>query len=145
VALGSKIGARAALEICQDRAQFLDADILAPAHIGALSINPRGREQGAERRGHAGIGRHDDLPDAENLGHFGPVHRASSPECHQDEVARIDAALDRQHADRVRHVLIGDRDDRQCRLVHAGAQSLGQQLECAEGRRRIEFYGATEQ
>ena len=39
------------------------------------------------------------------------VHRAGAAERQQREAARVDAALDRDHAQRPHHLLVGDADD----------------------------------
>ena len=69
-------------------------------------------QQAAQRRGDAGIGRHDHCRNRQFPGDRGAVQRAGAAEGDQREIARIIAAADRDQPHRIRHVGVGDADDR---------------------------------
>ena len=88
------------------------------ASFGALEVHPRDvvldvDEHAAHRRRHAGIRRHDDRRDRQLARERRAVQRPGAAERDEREVARVVAAADRDQADRVGHVGVGDGDDRQ--------------------------------
>ena len=91
--------------------QRLGAEVGAAQHHGARSVAAALRGREAERREHPARPRAEDPGHLELLGERGGVHRAGAPERHQREPARVDAALDRDHAQRPRHLAVGDADD----------------------------------
>ena len=74
-------------------------DVLAQVHHGR-----------AERRGHAGRGRHDDLRNVHGARHEAGVHRPRAAETGQHEVAWVAAAVDDDLLDGLRHDLATDAD-----------------------------------
>ena len=79
--------------------------------------------QQADRRGDAGMRRHDHLGDAQHVGHLGAVQRAGAAEGDQREVARVDALLDGARADGVGHVGVDQRDHALRRLALGDARA----------------------
>ncbi len=94
---------------------------------GQVRAQPRGQQ--AERRGVARVRRHEHLADAEDLGDAGGVERAGASEGDEREVARIDALLDRDHAERVHHVVVGELHDGVGGLLDRPPERLGHLLE----------------
>ena len=64
--------------------------------------------------------------DAELGGDRRGVHRAGAAEGQQGEAARVDAALDRDDAQRPHHLLVGDADDPGGRLARVEAERRGE-------------------
>ena len=82
-------------------------------------------EQAAERRRDARVGRDDHGRDRQLLGERGAVQRAGAAERDQREVARVIAAADRDQADGVGHVGVGDLDHRARRVEQLEPERLG--------------------
>ena len=82
-------------------------------------------QQAAERRGDAGIGRHDHDRDRQFARQREPVQRARAAERDERKIARIVAAADRDQPHRVGHVGVGDTHDRLRRLMQLHAKFLG--------------------
>jgi hypothetical protein len=68
-------------------------------------------EDAAERRGDAGIARHQRRLEADLLEKRADVQRPAAAEGHGGEAAGIVTALDRHQADRARHAAVGDAHD----------------------------------
>ena len=112
---------------------------------GGVAAALRGAE--AERREDAAGARAEHPPDAELAGDRRGVHRAGAAEGQQREAARVDAALDGDHAQRPDHLLVGDPDDplgglqlpeaeRAGEPRHRGPRRLGVELDAA-GQPRV--------
>ena len=89
----------------------LGGEVVAGEHhrAGGVAAAVGGAE--AERREDAAGARAEDALDPELGGDRRGVHRPGAAEGQQGEVARVDAALDGDHAQRAHHLLVGDADD----------------------------------
>ena len=107
-----------------------------PLSITVRAVSRRRSEaQQAERREHAAGPRADDPRDAQLVGDRRGVHRPGAAERQQREVARVDAALDRDHAQRPDHLLVGDADDALGRLELARGRAARRAPATAASRR----------
>ena len=93
-------------------------------------------DQQPDRRGDAGMRRHDDLRHAQHVGHFRAMQRARAAERHQRIVARVDALLDGARADGIGHVGVDHGDHAFGRLAVAHLQ-LARQLADHPARRHL--------
>ncbi len=108
------------------------------AHVG---------EQESERRGDARVGRHDDFGYLHLRGDVGRMQRPRATKGEKRELARVEAALGRDLADRLDHVAVGDANDSRCGAHQVQADPVGHALNrCArqlgiETRAAREFVG----
>ena len=72
------------------------------------------------------MGRHDDAGHAEALGDGAGVERPGATEGDEGEVAGIEAALHRDQADGIGHVLVHRADDGECCILRREGQGLAQ-------------------
>ena len=116
----------------------LGAQVLARQHhrAGGVAAAVRGAE--AEGGEDAAGARAEQPPGAELFGDRRRVHRAGAAERQQGEAARVDAALDRDDAERPHHLLVGDADDPGGGLQRVQSQFIGQRADrsLAPPRRR---------
>ena len=73
--------------------------------------------------------RHDDLADAERGRDLAAMEWPGAAEGDQRQLAGIHAALDGQHPNGVRHVLVGEGDDREGGLLRGHAEARRQLLQ----------------
>ena len=93
---------------------------------GAVPVALDARFEQPLRGQHSGPRRHDQGLDREALGDCAAVERAGAPEQHEREVARVVAALHREHADRFRHRGVANGMDAERRLREAALHRLGE-------------------
>ena len=84
-------------------------------------VYPQVGEQCAQGGGQAGVRRHDHPAYPRRLGQRHGMQRAGATKGHQVEVAGINAPLDREQPQRVRHVLVRQLHDGQRGVVYFGA------------------------
>ena len=87
------------------------AQLFAAQHHAAYEVAAAVGHRQPQRRQHAGSARAQHPPDLELLGDPGGVHRAGAAERHQRVLARIDAALDGDDAQRSHHLAVCDPHD----------------------------------
>ena len=121
---GRTAPARARSPSCGD--DRLDRAVAGRQQDGPLGVAPAGGDDEPERGEHAGGARAQDGLDPELVGDLGRVQRPRPSECEQRVAARVDPALDRDHAQRPDHLGVRDADD-------AGGAGVGVE---AELRRR---------
>ena len=121
-------------------------------HAGFERQQPRGgevRAQIGEQQPHgaqdAGIAWHQNALDVELPGQARRVQRAGAAESHQRIVARIVAALHRDHPDGFRHIGGHDRDDALRRLHHPEAELLREAADRRLGQVVAHRHAAAEQ
>ena len=100
------------------------AEVLAPD-----LVDLRLGDQRAESRGQTGVDRNDDLRHPHLGGDVAGVQRSRATERDQRELPRIEAAVDREHPDRVGHVLVGDVDHGLRRGMLVEPEPLAQRVE----------------
>ena len=91
--------------------------------------------------------RHQHLLDLKPFRQLATVHRAGATEWEHGEVPRVEAALERDHAQRSIHVRIGHRDHRQRRATPrgVGAVAVGhQQFNRPMGSVNVEMHPVSE-
>ena len=129
----------------------LGAREIADAHAGGVSVrrahpvDPRLRDRRAEGRAQPGVGRHQHGRHVEALRDGAGVERPGAPERDQDEVARVEAALDRDQPDRVRHVLVGGADRGEGRGFRGQVELGAEPGEGGAGRVGVEWHRAAEE
>ena len=87
------------------------AGLVGRRQVGAEEVVSHVEEEAAERRGDPRVGRDDNGRDVELAGQVGGVNRARAAEGDEAEIARVVAAADRDQADGIGHVRVGDLDD----------------------------------
>src|SRR6266700_3181372 len=98
-------------------------------------------QQAAERRGDTWIGRHDHDRDREFTRDVDPMEGARAAKRDEREVTRIVAAADRDQANRIRHVRVGDLEDGVRGLVQAKAERFCDALlDRLAGEYRVEHH-----
>ena len=101
---------------------------------GADEVVAEVGDDAAERVGDAGAGGDEDAGDAELAGERAGVQRAGAAEGEEGEVARVGAEGERDHADGVRHLGVGDAEDGLGGGLGVEAEGAGDR--CRSGRRR---------
>ena len=89
-------------------------------HLGQVVLDVD--EEAPQRRGDPGARGHDDGGDVEFLRHVRTVQRSRTAEGDEGEVARVEAPADRDEANGVGHVGVGDLDDGVGRRIGAESQ-----------------------
>ena len=99
----------------------------------------------ARRAQQAGRRRHDHREGAHHLRHRVRVQRAGAAEGDECEVARVEAALDRDETQRARHVLVDDVEDSLGSLVEVETERVRDLLDRGLGRIDVELHLAAEE
>ena len=129
--------------------------VLEPVRRERLGLVKHGRRvfagvgsgQCAERGEYAGMQRHQHLLDLKPFRQLATVHRAGATEWEHGEVPRVEAALERDHAQRSIHVRIGHRNHRQRRATPRGVGAVAvrrQHFNRAVGSRDIKPHPVSE-
>ncbi len=98
-----------------------------------------------DRRREPGEHRNQHLRDAERAGHLGRVERPGASEGDERELAGVVPLLDRSRADRVRHVVVDERDHAGGGLGDAEIELVAEPLDCRGGETRIDLHLAAEE
>ena len=120
-------------------------DLVGRADPAAPQVVADVGQQQPQRGGHARMARDDDARDPEVGGDRAGVHRTGAAERGEREAARIVAAGDRHHAQRVGHVRVGDPHDRRGGGLDGQPQRLGHRaIDRLARRLRVEPDAAAE-
>jgi len=125
---GDSIGDELARELTLHRRKIgiepVEIDCVSGLEFGANRVVFEVGSHQPDRRGDAGIGRHNDLGDPERAGDFGSVQRPGTAERDEGKAARVETLLHGARADRIRHVGIDDRQDALGRFLDTEAKLL---------------------
>jgi len=91
----------------------------------------------------AGMDRNDHFANLQLLGQRGSLRRPGTPECHQRELAGVNAAPHRDRADRVRHFGVDDVDHTLGHRLGAHAELLSHLGKSAERRVSVQSHVGT--
>src|SRR5690606_36017060 len=117
-------------------------DFAGVARVGLAEVVAQVRGEQPGGRGDARARRDQDAGDLEDAGELGRLGRATAAEGGEQELARVETALDRPRAQRRGHVLVDDADDRGGRLDGAHAHPLGEPGDGRLGRLAVELEAA---
>ena len=101
---------------------------------GPHEVAPHVGDGEPERAQHAARARDEHGRHAELLGQRARVHPAGAAERGEREVARVQAALDADHAQRAHHLGVGDAHDAQRRLLRVEPERLARRRQRALGQ-----------
>ena len=133
------------LHRCKIAVEAVEISAFADLEFGADRIVLKVGGEETDRRRDAGIGRHDDLWDAEQARHLGAVQRTRAAERDQHEMAGIEALLYRARTDRVRHIGVDDGEDALSRGLKRQPQPIRQSSYRAARGFGIEPHRSTEE
>ena len=124
-ALFHQLGAALRGERLQTAGQLRIGLLLDESRHGVQKLAPARRRQHAQGGQHAGVHRHQRLANTQCLSERADVQAAGTAECGERKTAGIDTLLHRDHTQRLGHVLVGDLDNPEGRLLGCQPQLPG--------------------
>ena len=136
---------RAGSEALNDLVHLVELQLIGAHARGLRLVDAHVGDRHAERREDALVNRDEHLFDPDDLRERRRVQRAGAPERDEGELARIQAAVDRDEADRVDHIEIDQVDDRLSGLEYGHVQATRESLERRFRGGHVERHLATQE